>query len=144
MAAKLPLLVAKTKSGGARAFLFVDPPVPWEQMEAALRDCARRLDLVLVKAGGKTEIPSGTLWMPYRGHGEQSGYGVNHRGMTLDVREFVVLAEKCRLSPDALAALVAKPEPAATGQSPNMRSGGWRATSRSYPRWTTARAAMPT
>ena len=66
-AIRLPAVVCRTKSNGARILFFFDEPQPWEKVEVALRAVAARLDMKIkgVHEEGDTEIISGNIWLPY-------------------------------------------------------------------------------
>jgi putative DNA primase/helicase len=123
-AAKLPLLLCRTKSNGARAFVFLEEAQPVEQVRATLRGAARVLGLVLDADGGKTEVfpkkESNCVFMPYLGP-QPSGtacFAPRSRvaGEVL-VDGFLALAEEARLSSEAWRELRSRLERAAKKQN---------------------------
>jgi hypothetical protein len=93
---KLPLIVCKTKSGGAHVFLFMAEPVAAAQMQIGLRDVAARLrhgGSEIFPKQGKVELVRGDLgtWlnMPYFGDDRQA-YKPDGTFMTLE--EFLIRA----------------------------------------------------
>jgi len=109
---KLPLVVCRSKSGGAHVFLFMREPVPAADLQAKLR-------LVAAAMGyGNCEIfPKQTqvladrgdigswLNLPYFDADNTTRYAFNDKGDSLNLTEFLDLAEAKALTPDALAVL---------------------------------------
>lgn len=110
--AGLPLLLCRTKSGGAHLFLFMSEPVPATEIQAKLRDLAANLGF-----GGSEIFPKQTrvlvdsgdlgnwLNMPYYRGDETDRYCVNEQGRGLTLRQFLSRAEAARLTPDEMVAL---------------------------------------
>lgn len=107
-AAKLPLLVCRSKSGGAHLFLFASESVPAETVQHRLREMAAAL------GWGRSEIfPKQTeiLWekgdignwlnMPYAGH-PTTRYAFKDDGTAMTIEEFLDAADALAQSPDAL------------------------------------------
>lgn len=101
--AHLPLVVCRTKSGGAHLFLFCEHSVPADLMQSALRSIAASLAL------GKSEIfPKQTtvmaergdvgnwLNMPYYG-GDSARVALRHNGLGMTEEEFLKHAENCKV-----------------------------------------------
>ena len=95
----LPLVVCRSKSGGAHAMLFTAEPVPAATMQAKLRDLAAGLGY------GKSEIfpKQGTVliekgdmgnWlnMPYFGGDGTTRYALDDSGNALGVNDFLAFA----------------------------------------------------
>jgi hypothetical protein len=115
--AHLPLIVCRTKSGGAHIYMFMAEPVPAAEIQAKLRDLS-----ALLGFGGSEIFPKQTkvltdsgdlgnwLNMPYH-HGDQTNrYCVNEQGRGLTLRQFLAKAEAARLTPDEMIALRAANE----------------------------------
>lgn len=109
---KLPLMLCRTKSGGAHIFMFLTEPVPAAEIQAKLRDLAAHLGF-----GGSEIFPKQTrvlvdsgdlgnwLNMPYYRGDETDRYCVNDQGRGLTVRQFLARAEAARMSPDEMISL---------------------------------------
>lgn len=107
-AAKLPLLVCRSKSGGAHLFLFTTEPVAAETMQQRLREMAA------VLGWGRSEVfPKQTellaregdignwLNMPYAGN-PTTRYGFKDDGTALSLDEFLDAADALAQPPAAL------------------------------------------
>lgn len=100
---KLPLLVCRSKSGGAHVFLFMAEPVPASDMQEFLREIA-----VAIGWGASEIFPKqrtvhldrGDLgsWlnMPYFGGDETDRYCVDDQGRSLTLSKFLDLAESLK------------------------------------------------
>jgi hypothetical protein len=107
--ARLPLLVCKTKSGGAHVFLFMAEPVSAREIQAKLTDLAAALGL-----GGSEIFPKQTamllesgdlgnwLNMPYLGGDQTERYCVNDKGRGLTLSQFLQRAEAARQTVDEM------------------------------------------
>jgi hypothetical protein len=116
--AGLPLVVCRTKSGGAHIFLFLEKPAPAAEVSAALRDVAAALG-----HGGSEIFPKQSkiltdrgdlgswLNMPYYGGDESVRVGVKRTGLAMTLPEFLDAAEKARTTIDKFARLVEKGRP---------------------------------
>jgi len=114
---KLPLLVCRTKSGGAHLYLFVTEPVSAAVMQAKLRDLA-----ALLGFGGSEIFPKQTellaergdrgnwLNMPYFGGDSSERYCVTENGRGITLRQFLARAEASRQTPEQLIDLRAPQE----------------------------------
>lgn len=102
---KLPLVMCRSKSGGAHLFVFLSEPVAAGDLIALLRSMAARLAL------GDCEIfPKQTkvLWerddlgswlnMPYFGGDETTRYGIKRGGMAMTTKEFLRKAEASKIN----------------------------------------------
>jgi len=110
--AHLPLILCRTKSGGAHLFLFMLEPVPAAEIQAKLRDLAAMLGF-----GGSEIFPKQTkvltesgdlgnwLNMPYYRGDETDRYAVNEQGRGLTLRQFLARAEAARLTSDEMVSL---------------------------------------
>lgn len=105
-AQKLPVVVCRTKSGGARVFVFFAEPQPVADVRAMMRDVARVLGLVMKEDGGKTEVVTGNVWMPYQGGSEC--VGIKPTGIPMEAGEFLRSAFEKRLSQEQWEDLRAK------------------------------------
>lgn len=110
--ARLPLILCRTKSGGAHLFLFLTDPVPANELQAKLRDLAAHLGF-----GGSEIFPKQTrvlvdsgdlgnwLNMPYYRGDETDRYCVNEQGRGLTLRQFLAKAEAASVTPDEMVSL---------------------------------------
>lgn len=103
----LPMLVCKSKSGGAHIYIFLNEPVTALEMQTKLREIAASLGY------GKSEIfPKQTrllldkgdlgnwLNMPYFSGDKTTRFAVKSTGTGMTVEEFLTEAEEMRLSRD--------------------------------------------
>lgn len=114
---KLPMLVCKTKSGGAHVYVFLTQPIPARAMMEKLRDIA-----ALLGFGGSEIFPKQTevlvdrgdlgnwLNMPYLDGDKTERYCVNDKGKGLTLSQFLNTAEAARLPPDEFLKLGKAPE----------------------------------
>lgn len=98
---KLPLVLCRSKSGGAHIFLFVFDPVPAIIMQRKLKDIAACLGFgqaeifpkqtkLLIERGDK----GSALNMPYFGGEDSTRYGYGNSGVALTPEEFIELANE--------------------------------------------------
>lgn len=120
---KLPLIVCKTKSGGAHIFLFLSEPAPAEEVSTVLRAIAARLGFgqsEIFPKQAKILVEKGDLgsWlnMPYFGGDESTRLGVKKTGGTMLLREFLSAAEAARTTIDTLSRARAKKATKAAAQ----------------------------
>lgn len=104
---KLPMLVCRTKSGGAHIYTFLKKPVAAQTMIDFLKRVA-----ALLGFGGSEIFPkqANVLWdsgdfgswlnMPYLGGDKTERYCVNEHGKGLTLRQFLAEAEASRLDPE--------------------------------------------
>lgn len=111
--AKLPLIVCRSKSGGAHLFLFVTEQVPAAVMVTRLREMASMLglgDCEIFPKQVKVLTDRGDLgnWlnMPYFGGDGTTRYALKKGGISMTTREFLNAAEKLRVTPKDLARLI--------------------------------------
>ncbi|WP_020187726.1 hypothetical protein [Methylopila sp. 73B] len=128
---RLPLIVCRSKSGGAHLYLFLTEPVSAEKVQAALRGCLRSLGLL-----DDTEIfpkkaepnRSGWINMPYFRSGPEGDAGdrfaLKPDGLEMTVHEFADAAERGAVAPSALAALAASSAPSGRRASAAASGGG--------------------
>jgi hypothetical protein len=102
----LPLVVCRSKSGGAHLYLFCAQPTPAQKVQERLRDIAAQLGF------GNAEIfPKQTRihsekdlgsWInaPYANAHETNRYAVKANGDALLVEEFLALAESSKVQPE--------------------------------------------
>jgi hypothetical protein len=136
---KLPLVTCRSKSGGAHLYLFASEPVPAEQMQSALRALTARLGLALKDAGGKSEVITSNLWVPYCGGIQRAA--IKRTGAAMTAGEFLDAAEKVRISPDTIAAL-AKPPAKSNGGAARSKRDGSNYAARRLVHYSTKLAAM--
>ncbi|MBY5889091.1 AAA family ATPase [Rhizobium leguminosarum] len=130
---KLPLLVAKSKSGGAHVYGFLQEPETAAEVRRKAKEIAAAIghpdaeifpkqDAVNRAAGD-----SGSwLNLPYHDAVNTTRYAVKENGLALDLNEFLALAERSAMSPDDFRALkVARRETAErTAAVPDMAEFG--------------------
>jgi hypothetical protein len=109
---KLPLVVCRSKSGGAHIFLFMQDRQLASDVQLVLRDLSARLGL-----GGSEIFPKQSrvlaergdlgnwLNMPYLGGDATERYGVKRTGNAMTTEEFLDHAEALRLTSDQFEAL---------------------------------------
>lgn len=108
----LPLVVDKSKSGGAHLYLFLSEPVPAAELQAKLRDLMAGLGFggceifpkqtqVLVERGDQ----GNWLKMPYFGGDASECYAVAENGRGMTVGQFLRHAEERRISYSAMVKL---------------------------------------
>jgi hypothetical protein len=102
---QLPMVVCRSKSGGAHIFLFLNEPVQAEELIAKLRDIAAAMGY-----GGSEIFPKQTellvekgdlgnwLNMPYFDAENGTRYAVDSRGRGMSLSKFLDVAEKQQLT----------------------------------------------
>ena len=129
----LPLVVCRSKSGGAHGYLFLVAPAPAKNVVEALANWAAALghpDVEIFPKQTRREVdektgnprPGNWINLPYHGAEATDRYCVN-RGDRLPLREFIDLAEGSRAGQDALKIrhiTTIRPE---KSQSPKSREG---------------------
>lgn len=100
---KMPMMVCRSKSGGAHVYLFLEEPVEAAVLQAKLRDLAAMIGL-----GGSEIFPKQTsvltdsgdlgnwLNMPYFGGDQTERYCVTEKGRGLTLSQFLTQAEGAR------------------------------------------------
>lgn len=103
-ARKLPLVVCRTKSGGAHVFLFLSEPAPAEHLRAKLRQVSASMgwgNSEIFPKQNQMLVERGDLgnWlnMPYLGGDKTTRYGVKSGGGGMTVSEFLSFAERRRV-----------------------------------------------
>tara|TARA_R110002051_G_scaffold159926_2_gene231394 strand:- start:2571 stop:4082 length:1512 start_codon:yes stop_codon:yes gene_type:complete len=109
---KLPLVVCRSKSGGAHVFLFVSETVTAGEMQDKLREIAAGLGF-----GGLEIFPKqrevladrgdigSWLNMPYFSGANSTRYGLSVKGKALTMENFLTFANTRKITPDQLYAL---------------------------------------
>lgn len=109
---RLPLVVCRTKSGGAHIYMFMSEPVASQAIQAKLRDLAAALG-----HGGCEIFPkqAEVLWdshdlgnwlnMPYFGGDETERYGILDTGRGMTLKQFLSKAESSRITVDEMMSL---------------------------------------
>jgi hypothetical protein len=112
---KLPLVLCRTKSGGAHVYLFLREPTQAEDVRAAMRKLAATLgwgDCEIFPKQNMILAEQGDLgnWlnMPYLGGNETERYGVKADNSVHSLRSFLDLAESRRVDIDQLRFIKAK------------------------------------
>ncbi|HEX2020068.1 MAG TPA: hypothetical protein VGO17_14110 [Aurantimonas sp.] len=106
----LPLVVCRSKSGGAHLYLFVSEPMPAADMLSALGGMREQLDLRKVdifpaRPSGGAENRSGWVNMPYFGGDESERYAFKRGGLAMTVAEFLKVAQGKRVTSSDVAVL---------------------------------------
>lgn len=105
----LPLIVTRTKSGGAHLYLFTSEPVPAELVRGKLLEWAVALGHpgveIFPKQSRLASVNDVGNWinMPYQGGDKTNRYGIKPDGSPLSPKEYLKLAEKMAVSEDDLA-----------------------------------------
>ncbi|MBP1844471.1 hypothetical protein J2046_002730 [Rhizobium petrolearium] len=120
-AAGLPLVVCRSKSGGAHFYVFLAEPMSAAGLRQRLIEIAVALGYppdteIFPKQTSNTDIDKAGGWinMPYFDAENTNRYAVKGSGLAMTVPEFLEAAERARISPDALMALKVS-SPAKTG-----------------------------
>ncbi|RUY13541.1 hypothetical protein EN991_21465, partial [Mesorhizobium sp. M7A.F.Ca.US.005.03.2.1] len=103
---KLPLVVSRSKSGGAHAFLFLKEPAPASAIQHYLAQCSSALgyggcEIFPKQTAATEEQPGNWLNMPYFFADKTNRYGT-HNGELLDLQTFVDFAASRRVLADEL------------------------------------------
>ncbi|WP_321476614.1 hypothetical protein [uncultured Paludibaculum sp.] len=102
---QLPLILCRSKSGGAHLFLFGREPIPAATMRERLRDLAARIGHgsaeIFPKQSRTTEKDLGS-WvnMPYCGGDTSNRYGVQPTGDPYTMEEFLKAADALAVGPE--------------------------------------------
>lgn len=106
---RLPLLVCRSKSGGAHLFVFLAAPAPAPAVQNFLRQAAALIghgNAEVFPKQRQVHIDRGDLgtWlnMPYFGGDESDRYCVKSDGLGMSLEEFVDLAESLKQPPNFL------------------------------------------
>lgn len=101
---RLPLVLTKSKSGGAHAFLFLNEPVPAEDLRSRLRQISASMgwgDSEIFPKQNQLLADRGDLgnWlnMPYLGGDKTSRFAVKETGSGMTLHEFLRYAEEHRV-----------------------------------------------
>ena len=107
-----PIVVCRSKSGGAHLYMFMSEPVPAGELQARLRELASTLghgDSEIFPKQDQVLLDRGELgnWMsmPYFGGDKTQKYAVLESGRGLTVRQFLDRAEKMQVSRERLVSL---------------------------------------
>ncbi len=102
----LPLIVCRSKSGGAHIYLFMKEPVPAGKVQERLREIAATLAFGTAELFPKqTSIDSDRdlgSWIncPYQNAAETNRYAVMPTGDAMTAEEFLTAAEAARVGPE--------------------------------------------
>jgi hypothetical protein len=116
-ALNLPLIVCRTKSGGAHLYLFLSEPAPAKLVRAKLTRWAEVLGHAGVEIFPKQDTldEEGTgnwINMPYAGGEFSNRYALDpETGDALTPEDFLKLAEKTAIAPAELSAIIVNPLP---------------------------------
>lgn len=109
---KAPVVVCRSKSGGAHLYMFLSEPAPAGEVQARLRDLASVLghgDSEIFPKQDQVLLDRGDLgnWMsmPYLGGNSTQKYAVNDSGRGLTVGQFLTRAEDMRIPRSKLQSL---------------------------------------
>lgn len=125
--ADLPVVVCRSKSGGAHVFLFADDWVPQATMHAALMACRDTLGVKKGEIFPTAATPGNWLNMPYFGGDETDRYAVKAGGLEMSVAEFLVAAEAKKVSAEVLARLSTLPANRRRSSATDQQAGAERA-----------------
>lgn len=129
---KLPLVLCRSKSGSAHAYLFLEKPQPATKIRVFLTKWAITLghggSEIFPKQGKLTVGPEGRnkgnwINLPYQGGDETMRYAV-HDGKRLNLEEFLKHAEKRRVTDSDLRALSSGEHPDAPPCIQKMMAAG--------------------
>ena len=124
---KLPLVVCRSKSGGAHLYLFLKKPVEAEKLQLKLKEAASELGLastteifpkqikLLVERGDTGNF----LNLPYFDHENGLRYAVKSGGIAETLLEFLDMAESSAITEEQLDALIDKTESTADTRLPD-------------------------
>ncbi|QEE43852.1 hypothetical protein FVA81_04155 [Rhizobium sp. WL3] len=99
----LPLVCARSKSGGAHLLTFASDWMPQSEMNQRLRDWAGRLGHGDAEVYPPASGSGNWLNMPYLGDDESIRCGIKENGMGMAVAEFLAAAERVRQMPQRVA-----------------------------------------
>ena len=113
---KLPLVLCRSKSGGAHIYLFIEEPVPASLLQRKLRQLAASIGYgqaeifpkqtqLLLDRGDR----GSTLNMPYFGGENSTRYAYGKEGQALSPEEFIERVKEITLTKDAIEKLEASP-----------------------------------
>ena len=113
---KLPLVVCRSKSGGAHIFLFIEEPVPASLLQRKLRQIAASIGYgqaeifpkqtqLLLDRGDR----GSTLNMPYFGGESSTRYAYGKQGEALTPEEFIERVKEITLTVEQIERLEASP-----------------------------------
>jgi hypothetical protein len=113
---KLPLVLCRSKSGGAHIYMFIAEPVSAVMLQRKLRQLAASIGYgqaeifpkqtkLLLERGDR----GSTLNMPYFGGENSTRYAYGKEGQALTPQEFLLYAEEITLKPNELEELEASP-----------------------------------
>ncbi len=106
---KLPMVVCRSKSGGAHVFMFLKSPTPTANFRARLRQIAASMgwgDCEIFPKQNKILIDRGDFgnWlnMPYHNMSKPDRYGVKETMAAMSISEFLNLAERTLVDPEQM------------------------------------------
>ena len=109
---KFPLLVCRSKSGGAHVFLFTDDFVPAALIRSKLKDMAAKLgysNAEIFPKQNKVDMNKGGtgsfLNLPYHNASLSLRYGIKDDGSAMDINQFYDAHDKVKLTQDQLSKL---------------------------------------
>lgn len=103
----MPLVLCRSKSGGAHLYLFADPPIPAKQMVSKLNEFAAQLGYggveIFPKQVQRANERDRGNWINlcYHGGNESERYAIR-KGQRLNLEEFIKFAEEKRTSIEEL------------------------------------------
>lgn len=113
----LPLVVCRSKSGGAHLFLFATDWVTQATMHEALTACRRVLRLAKGETFPPRDGPGNWLNMPYFGGDQSDRHGVKPNGLAMSVPEFLSAVEAKQVFPHKLEQIAAREGPPGAGNA---------------------------
>lgn len=124
---ELPLVVTRSKSGGAHLWCFCSAPIPAEAMRDTLARFAVQLGFpaaeVFPKQKNLASLADKGNWinMPYFDSERSMVYGIR-KGKPLSIEQFIAHAKRSKTSQDVLDAIVFDEEPSLKGAPPCLQT----------------------
>jgi hypothetical protein len=123
---ELPLVICRSKSGGAHCLIFLDPPAPAALVRNRLANWAMQLGFpgaeVIPKQSKLGSLDDTGTWlnMPYFNAADTQRYGILH-GKPLSAEAFLEYAESKKISPETLAQFLTPEDKDLGGAPPCIR-----------------------
>lgn len=121
----LPLVVCRSKSGGAHLYVFLSEPMPAAALQRRLREFSDLLGFpakteIFPKQTRTAEIDKAGGWLnaPYFQGDETTRYAVKENGLAMSLPEFLDMAEGFALTPAQLVALEVPPDRPTSARPP--------------------------
>ena len=122
--AGLPLVVCRSKSGGAHLYAFLSEPIPASDLQRRLAEFSSTLGFppkteIFPKQTCNADIDKSGGWlnMPYFDEAATTRYAVKPKGLAATIGEFLHLAEGSTVTPNELMAIRVSSPAKATGRT---------------------------